>query len=199
MNSIDILRRELAEFSRRSFNRHLVSGTGGNLSLRVPGTDTVLVTPSGISLGDVEPEMNILVSLDGDIIECPDNLRGSKETGFHLEAYRNRSNVTAVAHVHPPYATAYSCLGIDLPLATISARVGLKRVPCVECFMPGSSELCKAVSQGIIDNPESNTLLMREHGILTMATSISTAYYLADLVEDTAKIAFVAANIPAAV
>lgn len=38
---------------------------------------------------------------------------------------------------------------------------------------------------------------MKEHGILTMASSISQAYYIADLVEDTAKIAFVAANIKA--
>ena len=195
MSDIDILRRELSEYSRRAFNRHLVSGTGGNLSLRVPGTDTVLVTPSGICLGDVEPEMNILVNLDGDILESPMDLKGSKETAFHLEAYGNRPEIGAVAHVHPPYATAYSCLGKELPLTTISARVGLNRVPCVECFMPGSLELCKAVSNGIVNHPESKALLMKEHGILTMAPSIQSAYYLADLIEDTAKIAFVAANI----
>lgn len=38
---------------------------------------------------------------------------------------------------------------------------------------------------------------MKAHGILTMARSISLAYYFADLVEDTVKIAFKAANIPA--
>ena len=63
MSDLGALRRELTEFSQRSFNRHLVSGTGGNLSLRVPGSDTVLITPSGVSLGDIEPEMNILVNL----------------------------------------------------------------------------------------------------------------------------------------
>lgn len=195
MSDLGALRRELTEFSQRSFNRHLVSGTGGNLSLRVPGTDTVLITPSGVSLGDIEPEMNILVNLDGEILDSPMNFKGSKETGFHLEAYRTRQGCAAVAHVHPPYATAYSCLGKDLPLVTISARVGLNRVPCVECFMPGSTELCSAVSGGITDYPESNALLMKKHGILTMAESMSLAYYVADLVEDSAKIAFVAANI----
>lgn len=197
MSDIDVLRNELSEFSRRSFNRHLVSATGGNLSLRIPGTDTVLVTPSGISLGDIEPQMNLLMHLDGTILDSPMDLKGSKETGFHLEAYRNRQECAAVAHVHPPYATAYSRLGRDLPLGTISARVGLKRVPCVDCFMPGSSELCDAVSGGIIAYPESKALLMKEHGILAMAPSISQAYYVADLVEDTAKIAFIAANIKA--
>ena len=63
--------------------------------------------------------------------------------------------------------------------------------------MPGSSELCDAVSRGIIAYPESKALLMKEHGILKMAPSISQACCIVDLVEDTAKIAFVAANIKA--
>lgn len=197
MNDIDFFRKELSIYSQRAFNRHLVSGTGGNLSLRLPDTDTVLITPSGISLGDVEPEMNLLVNLDGEILEAPSGLKGSKETGFHLAAYRSRPDVLALAHVHPPYATAYSGRGKDLPLETVSARVGLKRVPCVACFLPGSDELCSVVSEGIMNNPGINALLMKEHGILTLAPTIQTAYYLADLVEDTAKIAFIAANIPA--
>ena len=93
MSDLGGLRRELTEFSQRSFNRHLVSGTGGNLSLRGPGTDTVLITPSGVSLGDIEPEMNILVNLDGEILDSPMNFKGSKETGFHLEAYRTRQGM----------------------------------------------------------------------------------------------------------
>jgi len=83
MNDIDYYREQLSEYSHRAFRRHLVGGTGGNLSLRIPGTDTVLVTPTGISLEAVRP----------------------------------------------------------LPLATISARVVLKHVPCIECFAPGSVEL----------------------------------------------------------
>ena len=58
------LRKELAEFSRRAFYRGLVSGAGGNISVRIPHTDTVLITPTGISLGDVEPEGNLLVNLE---------------------------------------------------------------------------------------------------------------------------------------
>ncbi|GAG42312.1 unnamed protein product, partial [marine sediment metagenome] len=56
MNDIDYYRKQLTEFSQRAFRRHLVGGTGGNLSLRLPETDTVLVTPTGISLEEVQPE-----------------------------------------------------------------------------------------------------------------------------------------------
>ena len=102
------LRKELAEFSRRAFHRGLVSGTGGNISVRIPNTDQVLITPSGVSLGDVEPEANLLVNLEGTVIDNPCGLIPSKETSFHLVVYQLRPDAGAIAHVHPPYATAYS-------------------------------------------------------------------------------------------
>ena len=109
------LRKELAEYSRRSFNRGLVSGTGGNLSVRIPGTDNALITPTGVCLGDIEPEINLLMKIDGAIIENPCGLRPSKETAFHLAVYQLRPEAGAVSHVHPPYATAYSNVVERLP------------------------------------------------------------------------------------
>lgn len=196
MGDIGFYRKQLSEFSRRSFHRNLVAGTGGNLSVRIPNTDTVLITPTGISLGDVEPEENILVTLEGEVVESPLGLQGSKETGFHLIVYRLRPDVGAVSHVHPPYATAYANRMQPLPMVTVSARANLKQVPCIACFPAGSQELRDAVEEGIKDNPGINTLLMAEHGILCMAGDLKHAYYLADLAEDTAKIAYVASTIP---
>ena len=196
MSNIDFYRTQLAEFSRRSYQRNLVAGTGGNLSVRIPDTDTVLVTLTGISLGDVEPEENILVTLEGEVIESPMGLQGSKETGFHLIAYRLRPDVGAIAHVHPPYATAYANRMQPLPMVTVSARANLKQVPCIACFAAGSQDLRDAVEECIRSNPGINTLLMEEHGIICMAGDLKHAYYLADLAEDTAKVAYVASTIP---
>jgi len=195
IGELNYYRQALAEFSRRSFERHLVGGTGGNVSVRIPQTDRVLITPTGISLGDVKPEENILISLSGEVLESPMGLKGSKETSFHLAAFRCRPDVGAIAHVHPPYATAFSNTGKALPLATVQARLTFKNVPCVECFPPGSSELCDCVTEGIQAYPEIKVLLMKEHGILAMGTDLGNAFYLADLAEDTAKIAYLAANI----
>jgi L-ribulose-5-phosphate 4-epimerase len=191
------LRRELADFSRRAFDRGLVGGTGGNVSVRIPGTDRVLITPTGVSLGDVEADINLLVGLDGTIIESPPGQKPSKETAFHLAVYRLRPDAGAIAHLHPPYATAYSNTGQPLPLVTVSSRGVLKEVPCVECATPGSAELCNYVEGGISRNPGIRAMLMKEHGILTLGPDLKTAYYLADLVEDTAKIAYLASHIKA--
>ena len=189
------LRHELSDISKRAFLRNLVGGTGGNISARIPGSDKVLITPSGVSLADVEPETNLLVRLDGTILENPLNLLPSKETGFHLAIYELRPDVGAIAHVHPAYATAYSRGGKPLPMATITARMILKEVPAIESALPGSRELCEFVKGGIVRHPGVKALLMTEHGILALGPDIKAAYYLADLVENTAQVAFVAGNI----
>jgi L-ribulose-5-phosphate 4-epimerase len=170
------LREELADFSKRSFHRGLVGGTGGNMSVRIPGTDQVLITPTGVSLGDVEADINLLVSLDGTIIENPPGQRPSKETAFHLLAYRLRPDAGAVVHVHPPYATAYSNREKPLPLVTVSSRVVLREVPCIECAIPGTIELCDFVKNGLEKNPAVKAMLMKEHGILTVGADLKTAY-----------------------
>lgn len=189
--AVEYLRWEVSSYSRASFKRHLVSGTGGNLSIRVPGTQTALVTPTAVSLNDVQPEEVILVNLEGEIIDSPMGLKPSKETGLHLEAYKLRPDIGALAHLHPPHATAFANLMQPLPLVTVSARGILKHVPCVETAIPGSDELLQHVRKGIEENPSICALLMREHGILAMGKEMKTTYYVADLVEDTAKIAFV--------
>ena len=189
------LRKELSDFSRRAFYRNLVGGTGGNMSIRIPGTDRVLITPSGVSLADVEPETSLLVRVDGTVLEKPASLIPSMETGFHLAVYELRPDVGGIAHVHPPYATAFAHTGKPLPLTTISARVTLRVVPSIERAMPGSRELCEFVKAGILRYPEAKALLLAEHGILTMGADIRTAFYLADLVENTAHVAFVAGRI----
>jgi L-fuculose-phosphate aldolase len=189
------LRKELAEYSRRAFHRGLVGGTGGNISVRIPNTDHVLITPSGVSLADVEPEANLLLNFEGTVIDNPCGLVPSKESSFHLVVYQLRPDAGAIAHLHPPYATAYSNKERPLPLVTVSSRVILKEVPWVECAIPGSKELCDFVHGGIKKHPTIRAMLMKEHGILTLGADLKTAFYLADLVEDTAKIAFIEGNI----
>jgi ribulose-5-phosphate 4-epimerase/fuculose-1-phosphate aldolase len=173
------LRKELSDFSKRSFNRGLVSGTGGNISVRIPATDTALITPTGICLGDIEPEVNLLMKIDGTIIENPCGLRPSKETAFHLAVYQLRPEAGAVSHVHPPYATAYSNCVETLPMPRIGSAIS------------GSTELYEYVKAGLQKHPNARVLLMEEHGILAIAQDLKTAFYLSDLTEDTAKIAFI--------
>ena len=189
------LREEISKYSKRAYDRGLIRGTGGNLSTRTPTNEMVLITPTDISLVDVKPEENILLNLQGEIIESPLGLMPSKETSFHLKVYRLCSDVRGVVHLHPPYATAYANQGTPLPMVTVSARAKLEQVPNIGCAPPGSEELCELVARGMESFPDARAFLMKEHGILTLGEDLRTAYYLAELVEETARIAFIEGSI----
>lgn len=195
-HALERLKHGLAETCRKAFHRGLVGGAGGNISVRVPGEDRALVTATGISLGDIGPETIVLVDLDGKLLDGAPGMRPSKETGFHVCAYRLRPHVGAVVHLHPPFATAFAVRGKELPLVTDGARLNLKHVPVVGHAPSGSAELHRIIEEGLRRYPDAKAVLMHQHGMFTMGPNLTAAYNLADLVEDTAKIALLSRLIP---
>jgi L-fuculose-phosphate aldolase len=182
-------KKELAQFSRLSYGRGLVAARGGNLSIRIPGTERVLITPSGISLRDITPEIIIEVDIQGNLLRGKKNLKPSKETPFHTSIYRLRDDVMAIAHVHPAFATALSLKDKPLPILTAPGMVNLVKVPLVEFAFMGTEELCDFVSDTVKQNMDVKALLLKGHGIIAMGPDLASAYYIADLVEDCAKVA----------
>lgn len=187
---------ELMATCRRAYDRGLVGGTGGNISVRIPGRDEALISATGVSLGVIAPETIVRVNLNGEVLEAHGGCRPSKETGFHCCAYRMRPHVGAVVHLHPPFATAFAVKGKELPLVTDGAMLNLKYVPIVGHAPSGSPELHHIVEEGLRSYPDAKVILMKRHGMFSMGSNLTMAYNLADLVEDTAKIALFAALIP---
>ena len=183
------LKEELAETCLKAFRRGLVGGAGGNISVRVPGDGRALITATGICLGDIGPETIVLVDLEGEMLDGAPGMRPSKETGFHVCAYRLRPHVGAVVHLHPPHATAFAVCGMELPLVTDGAMLNLKHVPVVGHAPSGSPELHRIVEEGLRRYPEAKAILLERHGMFSMGPNLTVAFNLADLVEDTAKIA----------
>jgi len=102
------LREELTHYCRVAYQRQLVSGTGGNLSARIPGTGRVLITPSAVSLRECTPEDFILVDLDWQKVAGRDDLVASKEVFLHTAVYAARPDVQAISHLHPPYCILFA-------------------------------------------------------------------------------------------
>ena len=187
---------ELVDTCRKAFQRGLVGGSGGNISVRVPDREEILISATGVSLGDLSPATVVRVNFAGHVLEAHGGHRPSKETGFHLIAYRLRPQVGAVVHLHPPFATAFAVRGKELPLVTDGSRLNLKHVPIVGHAPSGSPELHRIVEAGLRQYPEAKAILMQEHGMFSMGPNLTVAYNLADLVEDTAKIALLSRLIP---
>lgn len=187
---------ELVATCHKAFQRGLVGGAGGNISVRIPGQEEALVSATGVSLGDITLESVVRVDLEGQALEVHGNWRPSKEVGFHVTVYRLRPQVGAVVHLHPPFATAFAVRGKELPLVTDGSRNNLRHVPVVGHAPSGSPELHRIIEEGLRKYPDAKAILMQQHGMFTMGPNLIVAYNLADLVEDTAKIALLSRLIP---
>lgn len=184
--STEELKKQLVEFSRRCYAKDLICATGGNISCRVPGEDAILIKGSGSAFGDMTEEDVVKIDLDGNHIEG--SAKKSKEWRFHAGIYKLRSDVNVVIHVHPVYATAVAANHDELPLVTNHAKGYLKEVPTIDTAGSGSELLSDFVLEEY-KNPERIAILMREHGIITTGSTFRQAFYLAEMLEDTAKIA----------
>ncbi|MGY4958716.1 methylthioribulose 1-phosphate dehydratase [Streptomyces sp. NEAU-S7GS2] len=99
---------ELAAFSRTLYKRGWMPGTAGNLSVRLPGSATALITASGRDKGDMTAQDMVAVYADTGEELAQERLRASAETTIHSAVYRT-TDAAAVIHVHSPYATAVAC------------------------------------------------------------------------------------------
>ncbi|HHY38697.1 MAG TPA: class II aldolase/adducin family protein [Clostridia bacterium] len=182
---------ELVFVSKRLYGRGLVAGTGGNISVRVPGLGLILIKRSGVCLGDVVEDDFLAVNFEGDIVSASkeEGIVPSKELPFHLAIYSVRPDVNSVIHTHSPYCTAYAVSGKDLSAVTAQAESGLGRVPLIPFAPPGSDRLARLVAKTFGEH-DVRVALLEGHGVVAVGRTVKEAYYTADLAEETAKVCY---------
>ena len=187
--SSDKIRRVLIEVCRAIYQRGLVSATGGNVSVRLGG-GLFLITRSGSSFRDLAEKDLLVLNSEGVVAEGVG--KPSTEAPVHLALYRVRGDVGSIIHAHPPYSTAFSVLGKPVPSVTVQALELLGEVKVVGFEHPGS----EALTRGCVDvfkDVSVRCALLERHGVLVVGRDIWDAYNNLDLLEETAKIAYLAA------
>lgn len=192
----EALRAQLTEISRRTYERGLVRGSGGNVSARLEA-QTLLITPSGVSLGDTTVGNIMKVNMSSGEWASNEGYVPSKETRFHAEIYAARSDVKAIVHCHPPHATAYAVRRMDIPYVT-DAAFKQPPMPHVSFSPSGSEALARKVGQAARSSDDFRVIMLDQHGIVVVGADLMQAYIFADLAEEMAQIAFLASLIPQA-
>lgn len=185
-------RKEFLQVCRRAVEMGMQVSTGGNLSMKLR-KDLFLVKPSGISLYDLSEQDLLVTDASGETVEGSG--KPTKELGTHLSVYRVRTDVGGVTHYHPPYATAYAVRGKSIPLLTVHAERILGMIPVIPRGAEGSEALASLV-QETFSNPLVKVVLLAGHGILATGTNLVEAQNLAELVEESAKIAYLSERLP---
>lgn len=187
------LRITLSNISQRTYERRLVRGSGGNVSARLDATH-MLITPSGVSLGDTTPENIVKVNLENEDWVAEGDCVPSKEFRFHKAILEARPDVGAIVHCHPPHATAYAVRKLDIPYVTDAA---FKQPPMPHAsFSPsGSKQLAQEVETVARNDKTFRVMILDEHGIISVGDDLMQAFIFAELAEEMAQIAFLSSLI----
>jgi L-fuculose-phosphate aldolase len=184
VNAIEEISEQLVKAGKELNENGLVRGPSGNISAKITGTDTFLIKPSGAQLKLLKPEELVLVDLQGNKVKGELNI--SLETPIHAAIYRARRDVQAVVHTHAPTATAFGIAKTEiLPLQVEVFMLLPKGVPVVPFELPGSEALAAAVQKKIRDY---DAVILENHGIVTVGSTIEAACGLNEMVEEAAKI-----------
>lgn len=181
------LRKKIAAISRRMYDKGFVVATDGNISVRL-GKNRLLATPSGLCKGEVAPEHLVITDLNGKKVSGKFN--PSSEIRMHICAYRQRPDVMAVIHAHPPIATAFSIAGVSLAkciLPEVVFTMGI--IPTTRYATPTTEEGPEVILDYIGDY---DAFVLDRHGTLTVGNTLESAYYKLEKVEHTAHVTLLA-------
>ncbi|MEM1684378.1 MAG: L-ribulose-5-phosphate 4-epimerase [Nanopusillaceae archaeon] len=182
------LRQEVWEAHVGLYKGGLVQGTSGNVSGRVG--DFVVIKPSGVPYEHLQPKDLVVVDLEGNVVEG--DLSPSVDTPAHLEIYRALGDVKGVVHTHSIYATVFAVLERAIPVYTTElADLFGGTIPVSNYVRPGDPGIGKEFVR--LTRPgRYRALLLRFHGVFTAGSTPMDALKAAEIVEHSAKIAFLA-------
>jgi L-ribulose-5-phosphate 4-epimerase len=185
---LEALKAEVCKLQLELPRYNLVVWTGGNVSARDPGTNLVVIKPSGVLFEDLRPEDHVVVDLNGKVVEG--KLKPSSDTASHLYIYRQRPDVNGVVHTHSPYATAFAALGKPIPvyLTAMADEFG-GPIPCAGFALIGGEEIGKQVVDQIGKSP---AILLQNHGVFTVGKNAKNAVKAAVMTEDVARTTYLA-------
>jgi L-ribulose-5-phosphate 4-epimerase len=183
------LRTRLAKVGRQLYADGLTHDASGNISARLPSTDTCLIKPTGYRFCDLEPEHFLLVNINTRKVLKGD-AKPSIETPFHTKLYLQWPEAGGVVHIHPKYCTILSILGREISpmgLELFNAPALAKGIPNSRFAPPGTDELADNMVEAMKDHV---ACLMPHHGSTTIGKSIEEAAQNAKVLEVLAQLQY---------
>lgn len=178
------LKDKIINLGKKLYALRLVVARAGNLSARLD-ENNILVTASGASLGSLTDDDIMKVALHN-----PQEVKGKRVTTefpIHSLIYKNFPHKTII-HCHPILTNAYFAVCPDLKALTFETKLYLGNVPVVGQDTPAITK-----PELVIEALKSNNLVVvRNHGVVSVADKFIDALYLIETLEEAVKVASVA-------
>ncbi|MDL1970402.1 MAG: class II aldolase/adducin family protein [Candidatus Desulfofervidaceae bacterium] len=183
--SLDTLKAQMISVGRALYNRGLVAGSTGNLSIRLPG-GKFLVTPTQMSKAFLQPSDLLVVNTDGKVVEGEGE--PTSEISMHICIYQRRSEINAIVHAHPPYTVALTLIGFHLDYPFLPEAIPLK-IGMASYSTPGTREVPENLLNLI---SRCKVIVLERHGAVAFGKDIFEAFNYMDGLEHVAKICWAA-------
>jgi len=147
----------------------------GHVSAREPGSAKIWVKPSGLGLGEIEPDDVVACDLDARQLEGKRALH--HEMPIHTEIYRRRPDVTCVVHTHPFHTAAYASADAEFQMVSqdsvlFAGGVGHYDSATLVVTREQGERLATALG-------DTNAVVLKNHGIAIADQSVEGAVFLA--------------------
>ena len=183
MKSAYEIKTEICEVGHALYHLGFVAANDGNISVKV-GPNEFYCTPTGVSKGYMTPDM--IIKIDGDGNKLEGRLNPSSEIKMHMRVYKERPDVNAVVHAHPPVATAFTVAGVEMDQFILpEAILTIGNVPTCDYGTPSTMEIPDSLMPYI---QKHDAFLLKNHGALTVGNSLMRACFTMEEVEFNAKI-----------
>ena len=169
---------QICEIGRRLYNRGFAAANDGNITVRLNDKE-LLCTPTMVSKGFMKPDDICKVDYEGK--QLAGSRRRTSEVLLHLAVYRNRPDVNAVVHCHPPHATAFAVAHEPIPKCVLpEVEVFLGEVPIAKYATPGDQRLPNTIVPYVKD---CNTILLANHGTVSFGPTLENAYFNTEIID----------------
>lgn len=181
------LKEQICEIGRRLYNRGFAAANDGNITIRLNDHE-VLCTPTMVSKGFMKPDDICKVDMEGK--QLAGTKKRTSEVLLHLAVYKNRPDVGAVVHCHPPYATAFAVAHEPIPKCVLpEVEVFLGEVAISPYETPGNQLFANTIVPYVKD---CNTILLANHGTVTFGPDLEKAYFNTEIIDAYCKILLLA-------
>lgn len=162
-----------------------LTGSGGNVSVRIEGGNVFAITPSGVPYTKMGPHDICILDFEKNRIEGTQE--PSMECDMHIAVYEGRPDVNAIVHTHQNKASIFAVINRPIPALfdEVCMNIG-EIVDIVPYALSGSLQLAENVA-GKLENG-CNCYIMQNHGVLCLGHTIEKACLNAELLEKVATI-----------
>lgn len=178
MANVHKIKQEICEIGDRIYKKGFAAANDGNISYRV-GPNEVVCTPTQICKGFMKPDDLCVVDMEGK--QLSGHRKRTSEILLHLAIMKERPEIKAVCHCHPPHATAFAVAREPIPQCVLpEVEVFLGDVPITKYGTPGGQDFADTILPFV---HKSNVILLANHGTVSFGETVEKAYWWSEILD----------------